>query len=57
MQGFIEFLASLAPTSLMPVAILLLAMGAVAVAWTLVTAKGDRNEVMRRIKVGDGSAA
>ncbi|TIM20278.1 MAG: type II secretion system F family protein, partial [Mesorhizobium sp.] len=33
MQGFIEFLASLAPTSLMPVAILLLAAGAAAVAW------------------------
>jgi tight adherence protein C len=57
MQGLIDFLASLAPTSLMPVAILLLAMGAVAVAWPMVTAKGDRNEVMRRLKVGDGPAA
>ena len=57
MQGFIEFLASLAPTSLMPVAILLLALGAVAVAWPMVAAKGDRNEVRRRLKVDDGPMA
>ncbi|QKC83659.1 type II secretion system F family protein [Mesorhizobium sp. NZP2077] len=51
MQGFIEFLASLAPTSLIPVAILLLALGSVAVAWPMVAAKGDRNDVKRRLKV------
>jgi tight adherence protein C len=57
MQGFIEFLASLAPTSLMPVAILLLALGSVAVAWPMVAAKGDRNEVKRRLKVDHGPVA
>ncbi|RUU71013.1 type II secretion system F family protein, partial [Mesorhizobium sp. M7A.T.Ca.TU.009.01.1.2] len=57
MQGFIEFLASLAPTSLMPVAILLLAAGAAAVAWPVVMAKGDRNEVMRRLRVDNGPVA
>ncbi|WP_027058764.1 type II secretion system F family protein [Mesorhizobium loti] len=57
MQGFVEFLASLAPTSLMPVAILLLALGTVAVAWPMVTAKGDRNDVKRRLKVDHGPVA
>ena len=57
MQGFIEFLASLAPTSLMPAAVLLLALGAVAVAWPMVTAKSDHNEVKRRLKVDDGPVA
>ncbi|QKC96643.1 type II secretion system F family protein [Mesorhizobium sp. NZP2298] len=57
MQGFIEFLASLAPTSLMPVAVLLLALGTGAVAWPMVAAKGDRNEVKRRLKVDHGPAA
>src|SRR5438445_5790995 len=57
MQGFIEFLASLAPTSLMPVAILLLALGSVAVAWPMVAAKGDRNDVKRRLKVDHGPVA
>ncbi|MBN9217559.1 MAG: type II secretion system F family protein [Mesorhizobium sp.] len=57
MQGFIEFLASLAPTSLMPVAILLLALGSAAVAWPMVVAKGDRNDVKRRLKVDASPAA
>ncbi|MDX8469646.1 type II secretion system F family protein [Mesorhizobium sp. VK23B] len=51
MEDIIRFLASLAPTSLMPVAALLLVMGGGAVAWPLVVAKGDRNEVKRRLKV------
>ncbi|MDX8497364.1 type II secretion system F family protein [Mesorhizobium sp. VK4C] len=51
MEGIIRFLASLAPTSLMPVAVLLLVLGGGAVAWPLVVAKGDRNEVKRRLKV------
>ncbi|TIT87780.1 MAG: type II secretion system F family protein, partial [Mesorhizobium sp.] len=33
MQAVIEFLASLAPTSLLPVAVLLLMLGGSAVAW------------------------
>ncbi|MCA0049662.1 type II secretion system F family protein [Mesorhizobium sp. B283B1A] len=57
MRGFIEFLASLAPTSLMPVAILLLALGTVAVGWPMVAAKGDRNDVKRRLKVDHGPVA
>ncbi|MDG4851960.1 type II secretion system F family protein [Mesorhizobium sp. M1A.F.Ca.IN.022.07.1.1] len=51
MDEVIRFLASLAPTSLMPVAVLLLVMGGGAVAWPLVVAQGDRNEVKRRLKV------
>ncbi|MCA0001022.1 MULTISPECIES: type II secretion system F family protein [unclassified Mesorhizobium] len=57
MQKVVEFLASLAPTSLMPVAVLLLAVGAAAFAWPMVVAKGDRNEVRRRLKVDDGPVA
>ncbi|RTL91408.1 MAG: type II secretion system F family protein [Hyphomicrobiales bacterium] len=51
MEDIIRFLASLAPTSLMPVAMLLLVLGGGAVAWPLVLAKGDRSEVKRRLKV------
>ncbi|WP_192243737.1 type II secretion system F family protein [Mesorhizobium silamurunense] len=51
MEDIIRFLASLAPTSLMPVAALLLVVGGGAMAWPLVVAKGDRNEVKRRLKV------
>ncbi|RAZ84581.1 type II secretion system F family protein [Mesorhizobium hawassense] len=51
MEDVIRFLASLAPTSLMPVAVLLLVLGGGAVAWPLVLAKGDRSEVKRRLKV------
>ncbi len=57
MQRFVELLASLAPTSLMPVAVLLLVVGAIAVAWPMVVAKGDRNEVKRRLKIEDGLVA
>ncbi|ANT52148.1 type II secretion system F family protein [Mesorhizobium amorphae] len=56
MQNVIEFLASLAPTSLIPVALLLLVLGGGAVAWPLVAAQGDRNDVKRRLKVEDGQA-
>ncbi|AZO13206.1 MULTISPECIES: type II secretion system F family protein [unclassified Mesorhizobium] len=51
MEDAIRFLASLAPTSLMPVAVLLLVLGGGAMAWPLVVAKGDRGEVKRRLKV------
>ncbi|MGX7873068.1 type II secretion system F family protein [Mesorhizobium sp. ORM6] len=57
MRGFIEFLASLAPTSLIPLAVLLLAVGAAAVAWPMVAAKGERNDVKRRLKIDEGSVA
>lgn len=53
MEQIIQFLASLAPTSLMPVAVMLLALGGGAVAWPLVVAKGDRNDLKRRLKVED----
>jgi tight adherence protein C len=53
MEQIIQFLASLAPTSLMPVAVMLLALGGGAVAWPLVMAKGDRNDLKRRLKVED----
>ncbi|MBN9550858.1 MAG: type II secretion system F family protein [Alphaproteobacteria bacterium] len=57
MEDIIRFLASLAPTSLMPVAVLLLVMGGGAVAWPLVLAKGDRSEVKRRLKVEETQPA
>jgi len=53
MEQIIQFLASLAPTSMMPVAVMLLALGGGAVAWPLVVAKGDRNDLKRRLKVED----
>lgn len=56
MEQVIQFLASLAPTSMMPVAALLLALGGGAVAWPLVLAKGDRNDLKRRLKVDDRKA-
>ena len=56
MEQVIQFLASLAPTSMMPVAALLLALGGSAVAWPLVLAKGDRNDLKRRLKVDDRKA-
>lgn len=51
MQEFLVFLASLRPTSLMPVALLLLALGGGAVAWPLVAAKGGRDDLKRRLRV------
>ncbi|TIS58342.1 type II secretion system F family protein [Mesorhizobium sp.] len=57
MEQIIRFLASLAPTSLIPVAVLLLALGAGAVAWPLVAAKGGRNELKRRLKVENSKVA
>ncbi|RJT30351.1 type II secretion system F family protein [Mesorhizobium waimense] len=56
MQSVIEFFASLAPTSLIPVALLLLVLGGGAVAWPLVAAQGDRNDVKRRLKIEDSQA-
>ncbi|MET2826500.1 type II secretion system F family protein [Mesorhizobium shangrilense] len=53
MNSVIEFVASLAPTSPMPVAVLLLLLGGGAVTWPLVTAKGDRNDLKRRLKIED----
>ena len=51
MEELIIFLASLRPDSMAPVAILLLAGGALAVAWPMVTARGEQSEVKRRLKV------
>lgn len=53
MESFLEFLASLRPTSLMPVAALLLLAGGGAVVWPLVAAKGNREDVKRRLRVED----
>lgn len=57
MRALVEFLASLAPTSLVPVAMLMLVAGVFAVAWPMVVAKGDRNDVKRRLKVDAPVAA
>ncbi len=51
MEQLILFLASLRPTSLAPVALVLLAGGAVAVAWPMLAARGNQSDVKRRLKV------
>ena len=51
MEQLIQFLASLRPDSLAPVAILLLAGGALAVAWPMVTARNEQSDMKRRLKV------
>lgn len=56
METVVVFLASLAPTSLMPVAILLLALGGMAVAWPLLAARGERGDLKRRLRIGNGPA-
>jgi tight adherence protein C len=56
-EELIRLLASLRPASLMPVALLLLALGGGAVAWPLVAAKGGRNDVKRRLKVDNSPVA
>jgi tight adherence protein C len=57
MEQLIVFLASLRPTSLGPVALLLLLAGAGAMAWPLLTARGDRNDLKRRLKVETSTPA
>ena len=54
MQTLIEFLASLRPTSLAPVALLLLFAGAAAVVWPMFAARSDRSDLKRRLKVETG---
>ena len=51
MHSILEFLASLRPTSLMPVALLMLVCGAAAVGWPLLSPGGGRSDVKRRLKV------
>jgi len=51
MEELIYFLASLRPTSMMPVALLLLAGGGLAVGWSTLAARGEQNDVKRRLKV------
>jgi tight adherence protein C len=54
METLIELLASMRPTSLAPVALLLLLAGAAAVVWPMVAARGERGDLKRRLKVGTG---
>ena len=51
MNELILFLASLRPTSLVPVALLLLLCGAGAMAWPLLAARGGHNDLKRRLKI------
>ena len=51
MEEVVAAIASLRPTSLMPVAILLLACGGVAVGWSTLAQRGEQNDVKRRLKV------
>ena len=51
MEELIVFLASLRPTSLGPVALILLLGGAGAVAWPLLAARGGHNDLKRRLKI------
>lgn len=54
METLIELLASLRPTSLAPVALVLLLAGGAAVAWPFVAARGERGDLKRRLKVETG---
>ncbi len=51
MNELILFLASLRPTSMGPVALILLLCGAGAMAWPLLAARGGHNDLKRRLKV------
>jgi tight adherence protein C len=51
MEQLILFLASLRPDSMAPMALLLLAGGACAVAWPMLAARGNQSDMKRRIKV------
>jgi tight adherence protein C len=51
MEQLILFLASLRPDSMAPVALLLLAGGACAVAWPMLAARGNQSDMKRRLKV------
>jgi tight adherence protein C len=55
MESVLIFLASLRPTSLGPVALILLMGGAGAVAWPLLAARGDRGDLKRRLRVETNS--
>ena len=58
MENLILFLASLRPTSLGPVALVLLLGGATAMAWPLLAARGGRSDLKRRLKIEtDGTVA
>ncbi|RWE08585.1 MAG: type II secretion system F family protein [Mesorhizobium sp.] len=51
METLIGLIASLRPTSLAPVALLLLAVGGGAILWQWSTARGGRGDLKRRLKV------
>ena len=51
MEQLILFLASLRPDSMAPMALLLLAGGACAVAWPMLAARGNQSDMKRRLKV------
>ena len=57
MDTVLALLAALRPTSLAPVAMLLLILGGVALAWPLLALRGGRNDVKRRLKVETEIAA
>jgi tight adherence protein C len=57
MQSFIELLASLRPTSLLPVALLMLLGGAAAVGWPLLSSGRGRSDVKRRLRIDTEIAA
>ena len=50
-ETLIAALASLRPTSMAPVALLMLLGGAAAMAWPLLSARSDRSELKRRLKL------
>ena len=55
METLISLLTALRPDSLVPVALVLLLVGAAAVAWPYFVSGGARREVRRRLKVDTGS--
>jgi tight adherence protein C len=54
METLFELLASFRPTSLAPVALILLLVGVAAVAWPMVMARGERSDLKRRLRVDTG---
>jgi tight adherence protein C len=56
-ESLLALLASLKPTSMMPVAIVMLLAGAAAVGWPLLAGGEGRGDVKRRLKVDKASAA
>jgi tight adherence protein C len=57
MESILELLASLKPASLMPVAVVMLLVGAAAVGWPILAGGNSRGDIRRRLKADAGLKA